>query len=157
MAKAPITKEGYEKLKKEVYNMENVQMPAIAVKIAEARAEGDLKENAEYHAQREKQGMLQAKINLIQSKLANAYIVDKSELPEGIVVFGSRVKVKDLDDDVVEEYELVGPGEEDYTGEVMKILSTSPLGQQFLHHVVGDKVEVETPGGVTPYEILGIN
>lgn len=152
----PTTAEGYEKLRAEIERLETIEMPKIAQAIAEARAEGDLKENAEYHGQRENQAMMQAKINLLKSKLADSYIVDKDSLPKGQVVFGSKVTLRDLDADIEEQYELVGPGEEDYTGEVMKILCTSPLAKQLLNHKVGDKLEVETPGGNINYEILAI-
>jgi transcription elongation factor GreA len=156
MSRTPITREGYDKLKAEIEQLENVVMPEIAKAIAEARAEGDLSENAEYHAQREKQGMLQAKINLIRSKLAVSTIMEKGPNPTGEVIFGSRVRVKDLDGGDIEEYELVGPGEEDYKGEVMKILSTSPLAQGFMNHKKGDRVDIETPGGTMSYEILDV-
>ena len=120
----PTTREGYEKLKAELHHLEHVEMPRITKLVAEARAEGDLKENAEYHAQRENQGMLQAKINVLTAKLADAYIVDTDSMPKGQAVFGSTVVLRDLDCDVEETYQLVGPGEEDYSGEVMKILCT---------------------------------
>lgn len=156
MSPVPTTREGYDKLKAELEHLEQVEMPRITGLLADARAEGDLKENAEYHAQRENQGMLQAKINLLKSKLADSYIVDKDSLPKGQIVFGSKVKLKDLDADFEEEYELVGPGEEDYSGDVMKILCTSPLAQQLLTHKVGDKLTVSTPGGDVNYEVIAI-
>ena len=156
MERMPTTHEGYEKLKAEIRHLETVEMPRIANLIAEARAEGDLSENAEYHAQRENQGMTQAKINLLSTKLASSYIVDKDSLPKGIVLFGSKVTLRDVDADVEEQYELVGAGEEDYTGEVLKILCNSPLAQQLLNHKVGDKVEVETPGGMVNFEVIAI-
>src|SRR5262245_32193179 len=110
----PMTRAGFAKLKAEAERMENVEMPAIAEKIAAARSEGDLSENAEYHAQREAQGMLQAKINLIKTKLARATIIDTSTLPRDQVCFGATVVVKDVDLGDEEEYTLVGAGEEDY-------------------------------------------
>ncbi|MBM4076300.1 MAG: transcription elongation factor GreA, partial [Planctomycetes bacterium] len=123
MDRQPISREGYDKLKEEIRILEEIEMPKIAVAIADARAEGDLKENAEYHAQREAQGMTQAKINQLKSRLASCYIVDRSSLPKGVVTFGSRVTVKDLSDGSIEQYEFVGPGDEDYSGDVMKILT----------------------------------
>lgn len=156
MSPVPTTREGYDKMKAELDHLEHVEMPRIAALIADARAEGDLKENAEYHAQRENQGMMQAKINLIKSKLADAYIVDKDSMPKGQIVFGSRVKLLDIDADFEEEYELIGPGEEDYTGAVMKILCSSPLAQQLLTHKVGDKLTVSTPGGDVNYQVVAI-
>ncbi len=150
----PMTREAYNRMKADVDRMESIEMPLIAEKIAEARAEGDLKENAEYHAQRENQGMLQAKINAIRAKLANAHIVDVSSLPKNEVVFGARVKVKDLDYQDEEEYTMVGLGDEDY--DVGKILTTSPIGAALMGKKVGDKVEIEVPRGKLRYEVLSI-
>lgn len=150
----PMTRDGYNKIKAEVERMETVEMPEITRKLADARAEGDLKENAEYHAQRENQGMLQAKINELKSKLARASIVDISQLPKDEVVFGSTVTVKDLEYGDEEEFTLVGAGEDDYdTG---KILCTSPIGQGLLGKKVGQIAEVEAPAGIMKFEILKI-
>jgi transcription elongation factor GreA len=156
MSRQPISQEGYDKLREEIRQLEDVEMPKIARQIAEARAEGDLSENAEYHGQREAQGLLQAKINERKAKLGNCYIVDKSTMPKGIAAFGSTVTVKNLDDGLEEMYELVGPGEEDYSGEVMKILTSSPLAQGFVGRKVGDKVEVDVPKGKLRFEITAI-
>ena len=109
----PMTREGYNKIKAEIDRMENEEMPKIVKRLAEARAEGDLKENAEYHGARESQGMLQAKINQLRGKLACASIVDMSKLPKDEVAFGATVTVKDLDYGDEEEYTLVGAGEEE--------------------------------------------
>ncbi len=156
MDKQPITREGYDKLREEVRILEDIEMPQIAEAIAEARSEGDLKENAEYHGQRERQGMMQAKINSLRGKLASCYIVDKSTLPKGVVTFGTRVTVKDLKFDDLEKYEFVGPGEEDYGSDVMKILTTSPLATAMMGKKVGDIVEFEAPRGTQKYEIAEI-
>ncbi|MDA1051725.1 MAG: transcription elongation factor GreA [Planctomycetota bacterium] len=151
----PMTQEGYNKIKAEVEHMERVEMPFIAEKIGEARAEGDLKENAEYHGQRERQGMLQAKINLLKSKLANATIVDTSKIPTDEVGFGAIVTVKDLDFDDEEDFTLVGAGEEDYdTG---KILISSPIGQGLLGKKVGEVAEIEAPKGTIKFEVVSIH
>ncbi len=156
MDKQPITREGYEKLREELRVLEEVEMPRIAEAIAEARSEGDLKENAEYHGQRDRQGLMQAKINSLRAKLADCFIVDKSSLPKGVVTFGTRVTVKDLKFDDLEMYEFVGPGEEDYTSDIMKILTTSPLAQAMMGKKVGDVVEFMAPRGVQKYEIAEI-
>ncbi|MCA9017282.1 MAG: transcription elongation factor GreA [Planctomycetaceae bacterium] len=156
MDRHPITQEGYDKLREEIRFLENEKMPEIAQKIADARAEGDLKENTEYHAQREAQGMTQAKINQLKTKLAHCYIADKSTMPKGVVTFGTIVTVKDLSDGLEEKYEFVGPGEEDYTGEVMKILTSSPLAVGLLNKKVGDQVEVDVPSGTLRLEIIDI-
>ncbi len=148
----PMTRTGYDKIKNELYDLENEQMPIIEKRIGAARAEGDLSENAEYHGARESQGMLQAKINLLKDKLGRAEIVDVATLPKDQVVFGVTVKVKDLDFGDDEEFTLVGAGEEDYDSG--KILVTSPLAQGFLGKKVGEKVKIEVPGGINHFEIL---
>lgn len=150
----PMTRAGYEKIKAEVEHMEGVEMPAIAKRIAEARSEGDLSENAEYHGVRESQGMLQAKINLLRDKLARAALVDLSKLPKDEVVFGAKVVVKDLDFGDEETFELVGAGEEDY--DAGKILVTSPLAQGLLGKKIGDTAEIPVPKGTMRFEIVKI-
>lgn len=150
----PMTRAGYEKIKAEVEHMENVDMPAIAKRVAKARSEGDLSENAEYHGARESQGMLQAKINLLRDKLARASIMDPSKMPKGEVAFGSIVVVKDLDFDDEETFVLVGAGEEDY--DAGKILVTSPLAQGLLGKKIGDTTEIPVPKGKMRFEIIDI-
>jgi len=150
----PMTRTGYDKLRADLYDMENEQMPVIEKRIAAARAEGDLSENAEYHGARESQGMLQAKINLLKDKLGRAEIIDTSTLPKDQVVFGATIKVKDLEFGDTEEFTLVGAGDEDYdTG---RILVTSPLGQGLLAKKVGETAEIEVPAGTNRFEILEI-
>ncbi len=150
----PMTREKYNQLREEVEHLESVEMPAIAEKIAEARAEGDLKENAEYHAQRENQGMLQAKINQKKQMIGNAYIIDPSKMKTDEVGLLATVVVKDLDYDDEEEFTLVGAGDEDY--DAGKILSTSPIGAALMSKKVGDKVEIDVPKGKLKFEILKI-
>jgi transcription elongation factor GreA len=150
----PVTRTGYDKLKAELDELENVQLPAISKRVAEARSEGDLSENAEYHGARESQGMLQAKINLLRDKLARAVIVDQSKLPRDEVVFGATVVVKDLDFGDEESFTLVGAGEEDY--EAGRIMVTSPLAQGLLGRKVGDKTDIAVPAGTVRFEILEI-
>ena len=150
----PMTRTGYDKIKAEVAELETVQMPEIEKRIASARAEGDLKENAEYHGARESQGLLQAKINMLKAKLAGAEIVDPATMPKDQVVFGATVKVKDLDFGDDEEFTLVGAGEEDY--DVGKILVTSPLAQGLLGKKVGETAEIEGPAGINRFKILEI-
>jgi transcription elongation factor GreA len=150
----PVTRAGYDKLRAELDDLQSVQMPAIAKRIAEARSEGDLSENAEYHGARESQGMLQAKINLLSDKLARAVVVDTATLPRDEVVFGATVVVKDLDFGDQETFTMVGAGEEDY--ENGKIMITSPLAQGLLGKKVGEKVSINVPAGVVKFEILEI-
>ena len=150
----PMTRTGYNKIKAEVEKYENEDMPEIAQRIAEARAEGDLKENAEYHGARESQGMLQAKINLLKDKLARANIIDTSNLPKDEVAFGATVKVLDVDIEEEEEITLVGAGEEDY--DAGKYLITSPIGQGLLGAKVGQTVEIAVPKGTINFKVLEI-
>jgi transcription elongation factor GreA len=150
----PMTRTGYDKLKAELDHLQQVEMPKIAERIANARAEGDLSENAEYHGARESQGMLQAKINLLSDKLARASIVDMSKMPKGEVAFGATVVVMDLEFQDEETFILVGAGEEDYDSG--KILVTSPLAQGLMGSKIGDKVEIPVPAGTMRFEIREI-
>jgi transcription elongation factor GreA len=150
----PMTRAGYDKIKAELDELENVKMPEIEKRIGAARAEGDLRENAEYHGARESQGLLQAKINEVKSKLARAEIVDPARMPKDQVAFGATIKVKDLDFGDTEEFTLVGAGEEDY--DAGKINVTSPLAQGLLGKKVGEKAEVQVPAGINRFEILEI-
>ncbi|KLU02781.1 Transcription elongation factor GreA [Rhodopirellula islandica] len=150
----PMTREGYNKIKAEINRMENEEMPMIVQKIAEAREEGDLKENAEYHAQRENQGMLMAKINELRDKIARASIIDVSSLPKDEVVFGCTVTVEDVAYGDEEQFTLVGAGDEDYDSG--KILVTSPFGQGLVGKKVGEVAEVDVPAGKLKFKILKI-
>ncbi|MEE2686291.1 MAG: transcription elongation factor GreA [Planctomycetota bacterium] len=154
MDSVPMTRAAYERTKEEVLRLENEEMPNIVAKIAAAREEGDLKENAEYHAQREAQGMLQAKINQIKGEMSRATIMDASKLPDDEVVFGATVQLKDLDYGDEEEITLVGSGDEDY--DAGKYLITSPIGQGLVGKKKGDKVSIEVPEGTLKFEILDI-
>lgn len=150
----PMSRKGYEKLKAELQHLEDVEMPAITEKIANARDEGDLKENAEYHGSRETQGMLQAKINLLKSKLSKAMIVDPSSINKDVVGFFATVTVRDIDMDEEEVYQLVGSGEEDFMNN--KILVDSPMAQQLMGKKVGDVVAIAAPKGTYELEVLKI-
>src|SRR5687767_583248 len=132
----PMTREGYEKLKTDLDRMQHAEMIEVARRIAAARELGDLSENAEYHAAREDQGMLQARVDALKDKLSRAFFIDKNALPSDAVVFGARVKVKDLDLGEDETFSLVGPGEEDYNQN--RILTTSPIGQGLLGKKIGE-------------------
>src|SRR5437763_8412602 len=135
----PMSREGYEKKKADLDRMSNLEMIEVAKRIATARELGDLSENAEYHAAREDQGMLQARIDALKDTLSRAFFVERSTLPSDTAVFGARVKVKDLDLAEEESFELVGPGEEDY--DQNKILTSSPIGQGLLGKKKGETVE----------------
>ncbi len=149
-----MTRTGYDKLKVELDRLNNEEMPKIMERIATARSEGDLSENAEYHGARESQGLLQAKINLIQDKLSRASLIDPAQMPRDKVALGATVVVKDLEFGDREEYTLVGAGEEDY--DRGWILSTSPLGAGLSDHQAGEVVEIEVPNGTLRLEILDI-
>jgi len=152
--RVPMTQEAYNEKQKEVDHLENNVMPEIAIAIAAARDEGDLKENAEYHAQREKQGMMQARINQIRDRLARAQIVDPSAVPKDIVAFGAKVTVLDVDIDDEEIITLVGDGDEDY--DQGKYLITSPIGRGLLGKKVGEEAEIEVPKGSLTFKVLKI-
>jgi len=151
----PITREGYEKLKADLDRMQNIEMVEVAKRIAAARELGDLSENAEYHAAREDQGMLQARIDALKDKLSRTYLVERTNLDNGTVQFGVAVKVKDLDLGDEETFVLVGPGEEDYKNN--RILTTSPIAQGLLGKKRGEVVEIQVPMGKIRFEILDIS
>ena len=154
MEKVYMSKDGFEKSKKELEEMKMVKRAEIQEAIATAREFGDLKENAEYHAAREAQGLLEAKIRQLDDKLARTEIVDSSNIPTDAVHFGAKVEVEDLDTGDIENYELVGAGDDDPIND--KILVSSPFAQAFLEHKVGDEVEVNAPAGVLKFKILKI-
>jgi transcription elongation factor GreA len=154
LERIPMTRTGYDKLKADLEKLEHDEMPVLQQRVANARAEGDLSENAEYHGARESLGMLQARINLLRDKLSRAVLMDASQGPRDQVAFGATVVVRDVDFDDNEEFTLVGAGEEDYdTG---KILVTSPLAQGLVGRKVGDRVEIPVPKGTLKFEILEI-
>ena len=150
----PMTREGYEKLKTELSHLNDVKMIEVTKRVAAARDLGDLSENAEYHAAREDQGLLQAQIDLLRTKLGKAYIIDPKQLPKDTVVFGAKVKVKDLDMDEEEEFTLVGPGQDD--PDQNRILTTSPIGQGLLGKKKGEVAEIQVPRGVIRFKVLDI-
>jgi transcription elongation factor GreA len=154
MDRIPMTRDGYERLKADLDRMQNAEMIEVARRIAAARELGDLSENAEYHAAREDQGMLQARIDSLKNKLSLAYFVDKNSLNTNSVVFGTRVRVKDLDMGDEETFDLVGPGDEDYDNN--RILTSSPVGQGLLGKKKGEVAEISVPMGKLRFEILEI-
>jgi len=151
----PMTPEGHRKLKEELHEMEHVAWPDIVDEIEKARAHGDLSENAEYHAAKEKQGILDAKIRQIKAKLAVAEIIGADELRGDTVAFGARVKVRNAETGDVQEYALVGPEETDVLSG--KISIASPVGKALVGKAKGAVVEVQTPGGVRKLEIVEID
>jgi transcription elongation factor GreA len=150
----PMTRTGYDKLKADLAQLEQNDLSILRERVAHARAEGDLSENAEYHGARESLGMLEARINLLRDKLSRAVLVDPSQFPKDQVAFGSTVVVKDLDFGDEEEFTLVGAGEENY--DLGRILVTSPLAQGLMGKKVGDRVEIPVPQGTLRFEIVAI-
>ena len=144
----PMTQSGYDKLRAEVEHMNSGEMPKIAARVAAARSEGDLSENAEYH------GMMQAKINMLADKLARAVIVERPKEANGEVVFGATVVVKDLKFGDEEIYVLVGAGEEDF--DAGRINVASPLAQGLLGRKVGEPGAIAVPAGTMRMEILEV-
>lgn len=150
----PMTREGYDKKKAELDQMQNADMIEITKRVATARDLGDLSENAEYHAAREDQGILQAKINMLKDQLSRAFIIDKESLPTDSVAFGSRVTVLDLDMDEEEVFELIGPGQEN--PDEGRILTSSPIAQGLLGKKKGDVAEIPVPKGVIRFKVKEI-
>ncbi len=152
--KIPMTKEGYEKLKKDLDHLIKVERPRNIKDIEEARAHGDLSENAEYHAAKERQGMLDAKKRELEHKLAHAQIIDLSKLSNEKVVFGSTVTLADTDTGETKKYTLVGQEEADI--KKGKISVQSPVGKALIGHKAGDVVTIKTPAKTVEYEIQEI-
>ena len=150
----PITPEGFKKLESELHNLKSVQRPEVVNAIAEARAHGDLSENAEYHAAKEKQGFIEAKISDLEAKISRAHIVEISKIDSDIVQFGATVKVVDEDTDKEAVFKLVSEYEADV--EKKHISITSPVAKAMIGKKVSESIEVNTPGGVRYYEILEI-
>ncbi len=154
MDSIPMTREGYNKIRAEIDRMETEEMPEILERLATARSEGDLKENAEYHGARESQGLLQARINELKSKLSRATIIDTSMLPQDEIRFGAKITVKRKGGRGQLVYTLVGAGEENY--DEGKILVTSPLAQGFLGGKKGETVQIQVPAGLAEFTILDV-
>ena len=150
----PMTREGYEKKKAELDRLQHVEMLEVTKRVASARDLGDLSENAEYHAAREDQGILQAKVNMLKDQLARAYIVEADQLPTDTIVFGSRVKVKDLD--LSEEWEFTMVGSFEAEPEEDRISNESPIGSALQGAKVGDTIEAKIPAGQVRYKVLSI-
>jgi transcription elongation factor GreA len=155
MSKHPMTVQGAEALKTELNELKFVARPRIVEAIATARAHGDLKENAEYHAAREQQSFNEGRIQDLEAKLSHAQIIDISKLPnKGKVVFGATVKLCHLTTDAETTYQIVGEDEADI--KVNKISYSSPIGRALIGKELDDTVVVNTPGGLVEYEIIDV-
>ena len=156
MEKEPITVNGLKDLKSELENLKNVARPKVVEAIAEARSHGDLKENAEYHAAKEQQGLIEGRVMEINDLIARANVIDVTKIGNhGTVIFGSTVKVKDLDTDNKISYRLVGKDE----AEIKKnlIFFKSPIGKSLIGKNKGDLISVSTPSGERNFEILDVD
>ncbi|AOS97049.1 Transcription elongation factor GreA [Microbulbifer aggregans] len=152
MNRVPMTVEGAESLRAELNNLKKVERPAVVQAIAEAREHGDLKENAEYHAAREKQGFIEGRIQEIEAKLSHAQVIDvKAIEPSDRVIFGTTVTIIHMETDEEVTYKIVGDDEADVKQK--KISVNSPIARALIGKEVGDVVEVHTPSGAVEYEI----
>jgi len=155
MNKIPITVKGAEKLREELVNLKNVVRPRITAAIAEARAHGDLKENAEYHAAREQQSFAEGRLKEIEAKLSNCQIIDVTKVnADGKVVFGATVELEDVDNEQTVVYQIVGEDEADIKQGRINI--TSPIARAMIGKREGDAVVVKAPGGDREYEIVSV-
>ena len=155
MKKLPITREGLENLKNQLIHLQRVERPANIQAIAEARSHGDLSENAEYHAAKERQSFLEGKMNELKTAIGFAEVIDVETGPTDRIVFGRTVLLYDLNTEEEITYQLVGPYES--SPENGKISVKSPLGQGLIGQEIGDEVKIKTPGGIQEFEILEIS
>ena len=155
MATYPVTKRGAEKLKAELQRLKSVERPAVITAISEARAQGDLSENAEYDAAKEKQGFVEGRIIELEAKLANAQVIDPTTLDaEGRVVFGATVVLEDLENNQEVRYQIVGDDEADI--KESKISISSPIARALIGKYAGDVAQVQAPSGVREYEVIEV-
>ncbi len=155
MSKTPMTVKGAVKLREQLHELKTVERPRITKAIAEARAHGDLSENAEYHAAREQQSFTEGRINTIESALAEAQIIDVTKIDaEGCVVFGSTVDLLNLETDAEVTYQIVGEEEADINEGLISV--TSPIARALIGKQEGDAVDVNAPSGIIKYEILEV-
>ena len=155
MNKVPITVVGAEKMRAELHHLKPFERPAVIQAIAEARAQGDLSENAEYDAAKEKQGFIEGRIADLESKLSNAQIIDPATLDvDGRIVFAATVELEDVESGDSVTYQIVGDDEADL--KAGKISVSSPIARALIGKYAGDSVDVQAPGGVRRYEVLDV-
>ncbi len=157
MSGIPLTVRGAERLQAELQRLKTVERPAVITAIAEARAQGDLSENAEYDAARERQGFVEGRINELEGVLSNAQLIDPLALDtaDGRIVFGATVEIEDLDSGNTLTYQIVGDVESDIRNNLISV--SSPVGRALIGKYEGDVVEVQAPAGVREYEIVSIS
>lgn len=154
MEKVPMTQAGYDRMHDELKNLKTVERPAIIQAIASAREHGDLSENAEYHAARERQSFIEGRISELEDKVSRAQIIDVSKLDGDMVKFGATVTVADEETDEESTYQIVGEMEADIASGLLSV--ASPMARAIIGKSVGDSVEVSTPRGVKDYEIVKV-
>ena len=156
MATIPITKRGAEKLKAELHKLKTVERPWVIGAIAEARAQGDLSENAEYEAAKDRQGFIEGRIQEIEGKLSACQIIDPADLhADGKVVFGATVELEDEESGTQVKYQIVGVDEADLKLGLINI--GSPIARALIGNMQGDTAEVQAPGGIKHYEIIAVS
>src|SRR5215467_9767346 len=154
MQKIPMTADGYARLEEELRHLKSVERPAVIRAIAEAREHGDLSENAEYHAARERQSFIEGRLAELEDKVARAEVIDTSKLSGSVVKFGATVTLADEESDEEQTYRIVGEDEADIKGGLLSV--TSPLARALIGKGKGDSVEVTTPRGAKSYEIVTV-
>mgnify|MGYP001606183740 CR=1 FL=1 len=154
MERIPMTNEGYKALEEEINHLKTVERPTVIKMIAEARAHGDLSENAEYHAAKERQGFIEGRVMELEDKLGRADVIDVSKLSGTSVMFGATVTLVDEDTDEKRKYQIVGDLEAD--AKRGRISISSPIARALIGKTKGDTVEVAAPGGARSYEILKV-
>ncbi|MDC0681832.1 MULTISPECIES: transcription elongation factor GreA [Sorangium] len=153
--KVPMTPEGQARLREEMRRLKEIDLPQVVKDIGTAREHGDLSENAEYHAAKERQGMIVARISYLEQTLSRAEVIDPSKLSGSKVQFGAKVKLANVDTDEEQSFQIVGPEEADL--KVGRISIASPLARALLGHEVGEEVRVNMPAGPRTYEILEVS
>lgn len=155
MQKLPMTAAGYERLQEEIKNLKHVDRPAVIEAIAEARSHGDLSENAEYQAARERQSFIEGRIQDLEDKISRAEIIDTSKMSGNVIKFGAHVKVVDEETNQEQSFQIVGEYEADIERNLLAL--TAPLPRALIGKTVGDSVEFTTPKGSKAYEILAVS
>lgn len=154
MEKVPITRDGFQRLKAELEHLKSVERPAVIRAIEDARSHGDLSENAEYEAAKERQGFIENRVSELDFKIGNADIIDPAETPKDRVVFASHVVLENVESGEEVAYRLVGPDESDISAGLISV--TSPLGRAMLGKKPGDEVVLQAPAGKRVYELVEI-
>ena len=155
MDKFPLTKKGFLRLEQELKNLKGIERPNVIAAIAEARSHGDLSENAEYSAAKEKQGFIEGRIQELEAVISRAQVIDPTEIEGDVIRFGATVNVVDVDTDKENSYQIVGDYEADINEN--KISLSSPLAKALIGKAVGDEVEYTAPGGKKTFEVLDVS